>query len=563
MTALARFPHCPRVRSAVLAVACAAGGLALAALPGSASATAIAGPNGKIVYASGRASQGIPAPAANDADARIWVADSALATPVQVTTLPASTQHRHPNWSPDHTKIVYAAGPAFTGPFAIWIVDLRTGDQSEFVPAAPGQDRPTWSPDGTKIAYGSQGSIWVKDVAPGSQPVQITNGATDQRPVWSPDGNTLYFNRGAAGNRDLYQVTPVASTGTVTGVLTTPTDDWQPAVSPDGKRLCFLRGGQDNTADIFTVNVDGNGVTPLSTTPGVGDLNCVWSPDGSRVLFTLGAFGAGDLESTDKNGNDPQLLTSLNVAAHFDGNADWATNFSPRCDSRTSQVAVNGFVRITLACVDPDAGSGASAPAPAPIDPQALAIGSRPSHGNIGGISDSGQVVYTPKQGFRGTDSFTYTGNDEVSDSAPAKITVEVGTGRAGPDSTAPELAALKVSPRRFRLALGTTISFRLSEPGKVTLGFQRASAGRLSGHRCVKVTPRNRTHGHCTRFVAAGSSPRLSAGAGLDRVRFRGRLSHGHRLVPGSYRLRVSAVDAAGNASRPLTGPSFTIVPG
>ena len=146
----------------------------------------------------------------------------------------------------------------------------RTGDQSEFVPAAPGQDRPTWSPDGTKIAYGSQGSIWVKDVAPGSQPVQITNGATDQRPVWSPDGNTLYFNRGAAGNRDLYQVTPVAPTGTVTGVLTTPTDDWQPAVSPDGKRLCFLRGGQDNTADIFTVNVDGNGRHPAVDHPGRG-----------------------------------------------------------------------------------------------------------------------------------------------------------------------------------------------------------------------------------------------------------------------------------------------------
>ena len=128
-------------------------------------------------------------------------------------------QHRHPNWSPDHSKIAYAAGTAFspTSHYAIWIADLKTGDQTEFVPAADGQDRPTWSPDGTKIAYGSGGNIFVKNIAPGSQPVQITIGTTDQRPVWSPDGNTLYFNRGAAGNRDIYRVTPVSPDGTVTG----------------------------------------------------------------------------------------------------------------------------------------------------------------------------------------------------------------------------------------------------------------------------------------------------------------------------------------------------------
>ena len=145
-------------RLAQLVLTCSFGAL-LAALPGPASATSIAGPNGKIVFASGRASKGIPTPSASDADARIWVADGPTATPVQVTTLPAGMQHRHPNWSPDHSKIAYAAGTAFspTSHYAIWIADLKTGDQTEFVPAADGQDRPTWSPDGTKIAYGSGG----------------------------------------------------------------------------------------------------------------------------------------------------------------------------------------------------------------------------------------------------------------------------------------------------------------------------------------------------------------------------------------------------------------------
>ena len=81
-------------------------------LCGSASATFIPGPNGKIVFASGRVG------AASDVEARIFVADYPGGTPVQVTTLPVgmNIQHRHPNWSPDHSKIVYAAGTAFNVP---------------------------------------------------------------------------------------------------------------------------------------------------------------------------------------------------------------------------------------------------------------------------------------------------------------------------------------------------------------------------------------------------------------------------------------------------------------
>src|SRR5205085_10537227 len=107
--------------------------LGLVAIPGTASAVTIPGPNGKIVFASGRASSGIPSPDPGDGDARIWVADYPSGTPQQVTTLPANTQHRHPDWAPDHSKIVYAAGTKFSGNYALWIVVLRTGDQTQSV----------------------------------------------------------------------------------------------------------------------------------------------------------------------------------------------------------------------------------------------------------------------------------------------------------------------------------------------------------------------------------------------------------------------------------------------
>ena len=267
---------------------------------------------------------GINAPAADDADARIWVADYPNGIPRQVTTDPAITenkaaQHRHPNWSPDHTKIVYAAGEGLNtnGRYALWIVDLVAEEQAEFVPAADRQDRPTWSPDGTRIAYGSGGKIFVKAVAPGSVAEQITSGTTDERPVWSPDGNTLYFNRVVGGNRDIVKKSPVtldgAETDVVADVGNVATDDWQPAVSPDGTRLCFLRGPQNDGADLFTANVDGTGVAPFSATPLVGDLNCVWSPDGSRILYTFRAFAGGELVTKNIAGLDEQPLTSMNV----------------------------------------------------------------------------------------------------------------------------------------------------------------------------------------------------------------------------------------------------------
>jgi hypothetical protein len=561
-----------------LAFPAAATVLVILALPGAASATFIPGPNGKIAFASGRGG------AANDSDARIWVADYPSGTPVQVTTLPAGVQHRHPNWSPDHTRIVYAAGTAFGGAYELWIVDLRTGSQTSFVtPAVAGQDRPSWSPDGTRIAYGSGGKIYVKGVAPGSIAQMVTNGTTDERPVWSPDGNTLYFNRGpkysgtpSTGDKNIFSKSPVTAAGAVNAVVGgADIDDWQPALSPDAKRLCFLRGPQSDGADLWTVDVATHVASPFATEAGAGELNCVWAPDGTRVLYTHGAFGGGDLWTRDADGGDPTILTAFNVDAHFDGNADWATNFSPTCDNKAASVAHNSFIAIALSCTDPDAGFGAAPPAPEALGSSALEIVTPPAHGNVGAIT-GGKVIYTPAKDFAGTDSFTYRGNDDVSDSAPAKVTIQVagaggGGGGGADDRTAPAVSQITLSRKRWRRGnalpatvartkVGTTIAFGLDEAGTATISFVRVRSGRRVGGKCVKPTRANRSRKHCTRFAAAGSFA-AAAKLGANRVRFQGRLDSAHRLGLGTYRLSVSAQDAAGNTSQPRTGPRFTIV--
>jgi hypothetical protein len=567
------------VRSALTAAA-----TVLLLLPGVASATFIPGPSGKIVFASGRGNSDVPSPADNDDNnARLWVADSPFGTPVQLTTDAVGTQHRHPNWSPDHKKVVYAAGVAFnaTGTYALYIKDLVTGQQTLFAAAAAGQDRPTWSPDGTRIAYGSGGKIMVKGVAPGSTAQPVTNGTNDERAVWSPDGNTLYFNRGpkyigppGSGDKAIYKLSPVSLSATPALVVNQANiDDWQPAVSPDGQELCFLRGPQSNGADLWMVSVAGVSPAPFSAAAN-GDLNCVWSPDGTRVLYTLGAFDGGDLALREVSGDPVPGLNAINVDHHFDGNADWATNFSPTCDAKAASTAFNSFVSIGLSCTDPDAGFGAAPPAPEPLDSSALEIVDTPKHGNIGALSD-GKLIYTPAKDFTGTDTFTYKGNDGTSDSKPATVTVQVaGAGGGGGggmnDRTAPSVSKITLSRTRWRRGnalpsaarakVGMTIGFGLDEAGTARIAFGKAKPGRRVGGKCVKPTKSNRARRACTRFVAAGSFT-IPARLGTNTIRFQGRLDATHRLGLGRYRVSVSATDAAGNTSKPATGPSFKIV--
>ncbi len=352
-------------------------------------------------------------------------------------------------------------------------------------------------------------------------------------------------------------------------VIDTASDEWQPALSPNGNRLCYVSGPKNDGATLRTVNVNGTGDSPFRDDPLLGDLNCVWSPDGKRILYSEGAFASGQLVSRDINGEDFEALNAFNVEKHFDGNADWATNFSPKCDSKNIHVGVNEFVTVSLTCIDPDAGFGAEPPTPTPLESEAMEIVMGPSHGAIGGLSN-GKVTYTPGKDFQGTDAFTYTGTDGTSNAVPASVTIQVGNPPQG-DHSAPSISAIKLSAKRWRVGsslakiskapVGTTISFGLSEAARAGLTFQRAQPGRKSGKNCAKQTSANKTHPKCTRYVNAGTI-NFNGKAGQNKVKFQGLITKSRKLSLGTYRVVVAARDAAGNGSS-RNGPTFTIVQG
>lgn len=125
---------------------------------------------------------------------------------------------------------------------------------------------------------------------------------------------------------------------------------------------------------------------------------------------------------------------------------------------------------------------------------------------------------------------------------------VGAGGGAAGSGSTdvaAPVISDLRVAPKRIRLGSALArlaaprgrIRFHLSEPARVTLRFTSARSGKRAG------------------------ALRLTARAGLNSVRFAGRLTRRRALRPGAYRLTVLAKDAAGNAATPRR-TRFTLLP-
>jgi hypothetical protein len=204
--------------------------------------------------------------------------------------------------------------------------------------------------------------------------------------------------------------------------------------------------------------------------------------------------------------------------------------------------------------------------------PQASAPASCASGGKVvGSASVSGNGTYHASAGFTPTSAGHYwwyasysgdTGDTPASSPCGASMVETVVT-------SPPRLTHLGQSHRRWRRGkalphiasakrppIGTTFRFTVNERVRVRFAFNKRVKGRKLGRRCVA----HRTKGRrCTRTVKSGVL-NFSARAGLNKVRFQGRISARKRLKPGRYTLTVTATDSSGQTSAPRS-LIFTIV--
>ena len=132
--------------------------------------------------------------AIGSADADLFVIGADGTGLVQLTTGPANDVLGA--YSPDGQRIVFTSDRTGTG--QVYVMDADGSDQVQltFDPAFKDQV-PDWSPDGSRIAYaaGDPGDVLVMN-ADGSDQHTIVGGPTDDfGSAWSPDGGQIAFIR--------------------------------------------------------------------------------------------------------------------------------------------------------------------------------------------------------------------------------------------------------------------------------------------------------------------------------------------------------------------------------
>jgi Tol biopolymer transport system component len=220
-----------------------------------------------------------------------------------------------PAWSPDHTRIAFAAG-GLVRRSGIWVMNAD-GSAQRRLTTRSGDGDPTWSPDGRRIAYRSSSptgwDLWVVPAAGGkARPLLRTPRANELGPDWSPDGRRIALQSTRGGPPGQIWVLTLASgqARRLTGGRDSGSPDW----APDGRRIAFVKLGR-NGYRIAVMDVDSRRVKLLQTGTPLSVDNPAWSPDGRRIAFQRG----GQVLTMRADGSDRRYVTR----------AAWGTNDGP------------------------------------------------------------------------------------------------------------------------------------------------------------------------------------------------------------------------------------------
>jgi acylaminoacyl-peptidase len=250
-----------------------------------------------------------------------------------------------PRWSPDGTRLLYAARDGETVQLFVRFMD--TGQTAPLTHVLKAPNDAAWSPDGRLIAFTMlvpqktepfaampdkpDGAKWADPPkviqrlvyradgegyleagfvhlfllpADGGTPRQLTTGDfhVGGRPVFSPDGRAILI----AGNRhpdweyetndsEIYEVS--LADGAIRALTDRRGPDSAPAISPDGRSIAYL-GFDDRfqgyqVTHLYLMNRDGSGAR-LLTGKFDRDVSApVWSGDGKGLFFDTADHGNG------------------------------------------------------------------------------------------------------------------------------------------------------------------------------------------------------------------------------------------------------------------------------
>lgn len=230
---------------------------------------------------------------------------SAPVQPVRLTAFTSSAVYGR--LDPKGQRLVYSSDQK--GTFDIWIRDLRTGAPVRVTEHPARDTMPAWSPDGKRIVFVSmrddvKGDLYLSSGGEVDDEDRLTGRKAGERfPTFSPDGDSIYFERGPAGQGQIVRLDldlvgkkknlddPVAET------VVTEVGASQPAISPDGTLLAFtfFAPGEPARIAIMPILPPAEGVKGATITYGpmqvvtTGPYHCgfpTFTSDGTALVFT-------------------------------------------------------------------------------------------------------------------------------------------------------------------------------------------------------------------------------------------------------------------------------------
>ena len=214
----------------------------------------------------------------------------------------------HPSWSPDGKRIVFSSTrdkkvKNFRPTYEIYVMDDDGGNQQNLTNDLNHDRHPSWSPDGKRIVFASYRDghfrgedgitceIYVMDDDGGNQQRLTENRKKDWFPAWSPDGKRIAFASDRKGDLENFEIYVMDADGGNPQKLTNNRpDDWDPSWSPDGERIVFA-SYRDGNGEIYVMDNDGGNLQNL-TNNRHGDASPAWlnspfsvSPAGKK--FTI------------------------------------------------------------------------------------------------------------------------------------------------------------------------------------------------------------------------------------------------------------------------------------
>jgi len=492
--------------------------------------------------------------------------------------IPCPTNPDNPNCNNFTRGDIWAMNPKGSGD-----TDLTnsTGTADGGGDGYPQPSDPAFSPDGTKIAYegpdspydsanycGRSTDIFVMN-ADGSGRQNITNTfappdlntcgfdplQAERDPAFSADGTKVAYVRGDN------QIFVIGANGTgPPDQLTGTGENSEPAFSPDGTKIAFLRRrtapGFESSQDVWVIDLRTGLQTPITgggAPAGQGPVafGLDYSPDGTQILYVSSGGTISVMNSADGT-----LVNDTGVGA-FDDGFQPKPVFSPD-GTKIAYLAPpdppdpDFYDGVDIWVMDADGTNRLDATSlpREPFIPTSKNYESDPAWQPIPGATTTPPPATTPPSAT--TAPPTATTAPPTATITPLSVTT--------PDTIKPVLSSFSLSPVRFRAAssgpsisaaLGTRVSYKLSEKAAVNFRVERAVLGRFVGGRCVRPKRSNRTKRRCTRYVTLRGSFTDKGKAGKNSFKFRGRLG-GRKLRPGRYRLRAVATDPAKNRSQP-----------